>query len=106
VPRVSGWIEPLHGLYAKRCRGSIEELIRSGIYQIFRFFSSVSVRFVEDEEIRRFDPDMRSFLNVNTPDELRRAEHPHALQGPGARDHASRRSSAGSGAGPDRMNRG
>lgn len=74
VPRVSEWIEALHGLYAKECRGSIEGLIRSGDYQIFQFFSSVSVRFVEEDEIRRWDPDMRSFLNVNTPDELRRLE--------------------------------
>jgi len=72
VPRVSGNIEALHGLYATQCGDSIERLIQSGTYQIFRFFSSVSVRFVTDDEVRRWDPDLRSFLNINTPDELKR----------------------------------
>jgi len=72
VPRISGWVEALHGLYAKRCEGSIERLIHSGTYQIFQFFSAVSVRFVDEDEVRRWDPDLRSFLNINTPEELRR----------------------------------
>jgi len=74
VPKISGWVEALHGLYTVKCRGSIERLIQSGAYQIFQFFSSVSVRFVDDEEVRRWDPDLRSFLNINTPDELRRLQ--------------------------------
>ncbi len=74
VPRIAGWIEALHGLYTIRCRGSIETLIQSGTYQIFQFFSSVSVRFVDEDDIRKWDPDLRSFLNINTPDELKRLE--------------------------------
>jgi molybdopterin-guanine dinucleotide biosynthesis protein A len=76
VPRISGWIEALHGLYTKRCGGSIERLIQSGTFQIFRFFGAVSVRFVDGDEVRRWDPDLRSFFNINTPDELRRLEQP------------------------------
>ncbi|MDQ1334199.1 MAG: FdhD protein [Thermodesulfobacteriota bacterium] len=76
VPKISWKVEALHGLYAKSCIDSIERLIRSGTYQIFRFFSSVSVRFINDDEIRRWDPDLSSFLNINTPDELRRLEQP------------------------------
>lgn len=72
IPRISEKIEALHGLYATRCGDSIERLIQSGTYQVFRFFSSVSVRFVTDDEVRRWDPDLRSFLNINTPDELKR----------------------------------
>ncbi|MFO7600669.1 MAG: molybdenum cofactor guanylyltransferase [Candidatus Desulfacyla sp.] len=72
VPRISGWVEALHGLYAKRCEGSIERLIHSGTYQIFQFFSAVSVRFVDEDEVKRWDPDLRSFFNINTPEELRR----------------------------------
>lgn len=74
VPRISLWIEALHGLYTKRCVGSIERLIQSGNFQIFRFFSAVSVRFVDDDEVRKWDPDLRSFLNINTQDELTQLE--------------------------------
>jgi len=58
--------------YGKRCIRPIERNIDKGIYQVIRVFQDVSVRYVEEEEIRRFDPDLRSFLNVNRPDELRR----------------------------------
>jgi molybdopterin-guanine dinucleotide biosynthesis protein A len=71
VPRISGKIEALHGLYSRRCLSSIESQMESGTYQILRFFSAVNVRFVDEDEIRRWDPDLRSFLNINTPEELR-----------------------------------
>jgi molybdopterin-guanine dinucleotide biosynthesis protein A len=72
VPRISGKIEALHGLYTDRCRGKIKRLIDSRTYQIFRFFPEVSVRYVNDQEVRSIDPDLRSFLNINRPDELKR----------------------------------
>jgi len=74
IPRVSGWVEALHGLYTKKCSQSICKLIESGTYQVFGFFQAVSVRFVDDREVRQWDPDLRSFLNINTPDELKRLQ--------------------------------
>ena len=76
VPKISWKIEALHGLYAKRCLDSIEGLIHSKTYQIFRFFPKVRVRFVDEVEIRRWDPDLMSFFNINTPDELKRVTQP------------------------------
>jgi molybdopterin-guanine dinucleotide biosynthesis protein A len=38
----------------------------------------VSVRYVEEAELRRFDPSLRSFFNVNTPADL--AELPRLLR--------------------------
>ncbi|MBW1783902.1 MAG: molybdenum cofactor guanylyltransferase [Deltaproteobacteria bacterium] len=76
VPRISGKLEALHGLYTKRCLDRIERLIHSGTYQIFRFFPEVSVRYVDDVEVRSVDPDLRSFLNINRPDELKRFGQP------------------------------
>ena len=72
VPRISGQMETLHALYNKRCLPAIRRLIDSRQYQVFRFFSEVSVRYVNEDEIRRFDPELRSFLNINKPQELRR----------------------------------
>ena len=70
VPRISGNLEALHALYRTGCQRKIEDLINSGIYQVFRFFNEVSVRYVDEDEVRIFDPDMRSFLNVNRPEGL------------------------------------
>ena len=70
VPRISGYVEALHSLYGKGCEREIEGLISSGIYQVFRFFNEVSVRYVDEDEVRMFDPDLKSFLNINSPEAL------------------------------------
>ncbi|MDY6970726.1 MAG: molybdenum cofactor guanylyltransferase [Thermodesulfobacteriota bacterium] len=72
IPRMSWKLESLHALYRNRCLPAIKKLIDSREYQIFRFFPEVSVRYVDEDEIRGFDPELRSFLNVNRPRELRR----------------------------------
>lgn len=71
VPRISGMVEALHALYGKGCQARIQGLIDSGIYQIFRFFNQVSVRYVDEKEVRRYDPELRSFLNINRPEVLK-----------------------------------
>lgn len=72
VPRVFGKMEALHALYSKRCIPPIRKLIDSRNYQVIKFFSEVSVRFIEEDEIRIYDPGLKSFFNVNRPQELRR----------------------------------
>lgn len=70
VPRIFGNMEALHALYGKACQSKIEGLINSKTYQIFRFFNEVSVRYVDEEEVKIFDPGLRSFLNINSPEGL------------------------------------
>ena len=72
IPEVSGKVEPLHGLYNQNCLPVIKNMIDSGALQINRFFPEVLVRYVCEVEIRKFDPKLRSFVNINRPDELRR----------------------------------
>ncbi|MCF8127757.1 MAG: molybdenum cofactor guanylyltransferase [Deltaproteobacteria bacterium] len=72
VPTFSGKFEALHALYTKNCLKEIEKLINDGIYQTIQLFESVHVRFVAENEIRRFDPELSSFSNINKPEELRK----------------------------------
>jgi len=72
VPRVRWMVEPLHALYAKKCLPAIRESIHSREYQILKFFQKIKVRYVEEEEIRRIDPDLKSFFNINRPEDLER----------------------------------
>ena len=74
VPRISWKIEPLHALYDKKCLASVKQLIACGTNQVVQFFDNISVRYVEEDEIRRFDPELISFFNVNTPKQLRRTK--------------------------------
>ena len=67
-------VEPLHAIYAKTCLEPMRATLESGRRQIAAFFPQVRVAYVETEEIRRYDPAGRSFLNVNTPEQLADAE--------------------------------
>lgn len=70
APKVGWKIEALHAIYGKTCLPAIRRLIASRDYQVIRIFSDVSVRYVEETEIRPHDPEMRSFLNINSPLEM------------------------------------
>ena len=66
VPRNNGYFQPLHAFYSRKCVGVIEEQIRKKEYKITDFFSQINVCYISREEITRFDPLERSFFNVNT----------------------------------------
>lgn len=70
VPKVDWKIEPLHALYTKSCLPAIIKLIESGSYQTIKAFNSFRVRYVTEAEIKEFDPELQSFMNINRPDEL------------------------------------
>jgi molybdopterin-guanine dinucleotide biosynthesis protein A len=70
VPRVRGYLEPLHAVYSRRCIKPIEELLKGGGRKIIDVYPRVRVRQVPEEEIRPLDPELRSFLNINTPADL------------------------------------
>lgn len=76
VPRIAGKVEALHALYTRGCIPAIRGLIDTNRYQIIQFFPEVRVRYVEEDEIRKFDPALVSFYNVNRPQELRRLNAP------------------------------
>ena len=73
VPRLGNLIEPLHAVYTKDCLAPIEHLLEKDSLSVRGFFPMVRVRYVEVEEIERFDPEHLSFFNVNTRADLERA---------------------------------
>jgi molybdopterin-guanine dinucleotide biosynthesis protein A len=73
VPRVGDMVEPLHAIYSKECLVPIETLIKQDSLSVNHLFALVRTRYVETEEIDRFDPQHLSFFNINTQDDLRKA---------------------------------
>jgi molybdopterin-guanine dinucleotide biosynthesis protein A len=65
--------EPLHALYRRSCLGAVAARLSAGDRPMVSFLPDVRVRVVPSDEIRRFDPDFRSFFNVNTPEDWRAA---------------------------------
>jgi len=74
VPRRGGEYEPLHAVYSKGCLPALEAALQQGERRMISFFPSLNLRTVEQEEIDRLDPEGLSFFNVNTPEDLRKAE--------------------------------
>ena len=74
LPRVGSLVEPLHAVYAKRCLAPIEGLLEQGTRKISALFELVKVRYVETDEIDRFDPQHLSFFNINTRADLEKAQ--------------------------------
>jgi molybdenum cofactor guanylyltransferase len=70
VPKIDWKMEPLHSLYSKTCLPAIERLIESGECMINKFFQRIRTRFVYEDEIKRHDPLLMSFYNINRPGEL------------------------------------
>ena len=70
VPRLGNMVEPLHAVYSKGCLAPIERILEQGNLSISQLFTQVRVRYVEAEEIGRFDPEHLSFFNINTEADL------------------------------------
>ncbi len=67
-------VEPLHATYRRTCVLPIEEAIRARQRRIISFFDRVRVRYLTPEEVIPLDPELRSFFNVNTPEEWEKAQ--------------------------------
>jgi len=65
--------ETLHAVYHRRCLPFVEDALAAGQYRVVAFFPRVRVREVPGDDVRRFDPEFRSFWNANTPQEWQEA---------------------------------
>jgi molybdopterin-guanine dinucleotide biosynthesis protein A len=70
VPEIDGMLEPLHAVYSRRCLKPIEQILGHGGRKIVEFYPRVRVLRVPEEEVRVLDPQLRSFRNINTPEDL------------------------------------
>jgi molybdopterin-guanine dinucleotide biosynthesis protein A len=70
LPQVEGLFEPLHAVYSRNCIAPIKTILEQGKRVIIELFNYVKVRYIEAEEVERFDPEHLSFFNINTREEL------------------------------------
>jgi len=74
IPRRAEGLETLHAVYSVHCMKPIQRLLEAGEVMIVKFFSEVRVCYVDDADLRRFDPEGLSFININTPDDWEYAQ--------------------------------
>jgi molybdopterin-guanine dinucleotide biosynthesis protein A len=66
-------LEPFPGLYRRSCLPAIEEMLARGARSLQDFLAVARTEALPLERVRRWDPELLSYLNVNTPDDLARA---------------------------------
>lgn len=74
IPKINNSFEPLHASYSKKCLQPIKNLIDVNNLKIIDFFKEVNVKFVEKNEIEKFDSDFLSIFNINTLEDLKIAK--------------------------------
>jgi len=74
IPVTEEGHQPLCAIYSKRCIKPIEHQLQHEDPKILKFFSKVKVKEVPEEKLRAVDPDLVSFFNINTPEDLAASE--------------------------------
>jgi len=74
IPETSEGLEPLCAVYSKQCLKVIEQQIVQQKLKINRFFSKVHVKKIPEDILLEKDPNLISFFNINTPEDMERAE--------------------------------
>ena len=72
IPVIRGYLEPLCAIYSCSTQDRIEQYLDSGGRKVTGFFQTVSVTEVRESEVRLFDPLLKSFINLNTPNDYRK----------------------------------
>jgi molybdenum cofactor guanylyltransferase len=67
VPIVGGEMQGLCALYRRDLAPRIEALLQTNVHSVRALLNAIGVRYLDEGELRRVDPELRSFRNLNTP---------------------------------------
>ena len=73
IPKLTTGVEPLHAIYARRCLSPIEKRLQEHRFQTLDLINDMNVRYLSEGIIRKLDPQLQSFCNVNTWGDIREA---------------------------------
>lgn len=75
VPIIREKFEPVHGAFKKdRAIAAFESVVSEGKRKPSAAYPKLDLVFVDEPTIRKIDPELESFWNLNTPEDLRLAE--------------------------------
>ncbi len=85
VPLVKDCHQSLHAVYSKRCVDYIAEHLNQDYYRIGYFITRINTKYIPQKEIEKYDPELLSFLNINTREQYEKAlelvrERPELVQ--------------------------
>ncbi len=70
VPLVNNVAQVLLALYPHTILPLIEQLLQQGRHDPRSLLEVAPVQYIPEDQLRVLDPDLRSFININTPEEL------------------------------------
>ena len=73
VPRIGGIAVPTCAIYRRDVSDVAEALVGRGARSLRALLEVISVRWVEEPELRTVDPDLVSFIDCDTPEDYARA---------------------------------
>lgn len=73
VPVFGGRPEPLLAVYTQGVREAAEALLWEGRRALTGLLEQIKVNYIEEADVRRMDPEGRSFMNINTLTDFERA---------------------------------
>ena len=73
VPRTQAGLQPLCAVYRRDIASTAEQALRAGNYKIDAAFAGVRLRIVDAAELAAGGFSEKNFLNINTPEDRRRA---------------------------------
>jgi len=73
MPETGAGVEPLFAAYSKACLPMVENAVKNRKFKIRRVFRKKRVKLVSEKKVLAADPELLSFFNINTPEDLDRA---------------------------------
>jgi len=75
IPEIDGEVEPLFALYSKNCIPVMIEHLQKRNLKIREIINKLHVKKIGTKEVNPVDPRHLSFFNINTEEDLRKAEN-------------------------------
>ena len=73
IPETSAGYEPMFAVYRKTCLPAMAWQLENDLLKIQGLFRKVRVKTVPESDLRAIDPELVSFFNINTPEDLAKA---------------------------------
>lgn len=74
IPKAHEYAQPLAAFYARSCLPVLRQSMAVGNKSLIGALKSLDVRYVGADELLQFDPQLRSFFDLDTPQDLAIAE--------------------------------
>ena len=72
IPVFHGETHPLFGVYSKEVAGIMEKSMRNNMTSLRDFLREIKVLYIQEKDVKDYDPEGKSFININTKDDFRK----------------------------------